>query len=286
MARSRDMRLFSPEHLAAIAATAVGAVLIVAVMRRLAGGVAIDPRLPGIVRNTPVVGGAAAVGGAGAVGGTAVVGGAGAAGRTGAAGGTGAVVIARGLALVILAGFVVEQVTYVARGLWTASVNLPLQLSDAATLVTIAALWRPRPGLMTELVWFWAFSATLQAVLTPDLDETFPDVLYFTFFATHSGVILGACLLVPGLRLAPRPRAALRVLGLTACFAVLAAAGCLATGGNYMFLRAKPGTGSLLDALGPWPWYILGAAVLGLVMLLVLEAIARPLTRGGRPAAS
>ncbi|MEA2192187.1 MAG: hypothetical protein QOI73_2308 [Solirubrobacteraceae bacterium] len=219
------MRLFSPEHLAALATTAFGAILMAIVPRR------IRPRQ--------------------------------------------AIALARALAIVILAGFVVEQVAYVARGTWSASVNLPLQLSDAATLTAVAALWRTRAGLLTELVWFWAFSASLQALLTPDLGYAFPDVLYFTYFATHGGVILAACLLVLGLRRLPRPWALWRVLGLTAAFAALAALGCLATGGNYMFLRAKPSNGSILDALGPWPWYLLGATAIGLAMLLVLEAIAR-----------
>jgi hypothetical integral membrane protein (TIGR02206 family) len=219
------MRLFSPEHLAALATTALGAILMATVPRR------IRPRR--------------------------------------------AIALARALAILILAGFVVEQVAYAARGTWSASVNLPLQLSDAATLTAVAALWRPRAGLLTELVWFWAFSASLQALLTPDLGYAFPDVLYFTYFATHGGVILAACLLVLGLRRLPRPWALWRVLGLTAAFAALAAIGCLATGGNYMFLRAKPSNGSILDALGPWPWYLLGATAIGLAMLLVLEAIAR-----------
>ena len=187
--------------------------------------------------------------------------------------------LARGLAIVILAGFVAEQATYAARGEWTARVNLPLQLSDAVTLVAIAALWRPRAGLLTELLWFWALGASLQAVLTPDLGDTFPDVLYFTFFATHSGAIAAACLLVVGMRLAPRPRGALRALRWTAALAGVAAIACLATGGNYMFLRRKPANGSILDALGPWPWYIAGAAVLALAILLVLEALARVAAR-------
>ena len=238
------MELFSPEHLAAIAVTALVAALLTAVARLHEGGVSDNSRQARAIRHTPSVN-----------------------------------TFARGLALVIAVGFVAEQATYVARGEWSVRVNLPLQLSDAVTFVAIAALYRPRAGLLTELAWFWALSASLQAVLTPDLHDTFPDVLYLTFFATHSGAIAAACLLVIGLRLAPRPRAALRALGATAAFALVAAAATLATGGNYMFLRRPPANGSILDAFGPWPWYIGGAAVLAAAVLPVLDVIARALTR-------
>ena len=40
-----------------------------------------------------------------------------------------------------------------------------------------------------------------------------------------------------------------------------------------MYLRDKPVHSSLLNLLGPWPWYILATAALSLVMLLVLAAI-------------
>jgi TMEM164 family len=50
----------------------------------------------------------------------------------------------RGLAVVILAGFVGEQLTHALRGQWAAQVNLPLQLTDAVTLVSVAALVRSR----------------------------------------------------------------------------------------------------------------------------------------------
>ena len=33
-------------------------------------------------------------------------------------------------------------------------------------------------------------------------------------------------------------------------------------GTNYGFLNGKPGTRSILDVLGPWPWYILVEIVL------------------------
>jgi membrane protein implicated in regulation of membrane protease activity len=39
-----------------------------------------------------------------------------------------------------------------------------------------------------------------------------------------------------------------------------------------MYLAAVPTHGSLLSVLGPWPWYILSAAAVALVLLLILDA--------------
>jgi uncharacterized membrane protein YwaF len=60
------------------------------------------------------------------------------------------------------------------------------------TLAAVAALWRPQSAWLVELVYFWALTASLQAVLTPDLGHGFPDPLFFTYFATHSGAVAAA----------------------------------------------------------------------------------------------
>jgi hypothetical integral membrane protein (TIGR02206 family) len=185
----------------------------------------------------------------------------------------------RCLAVVILVAYACEQLTYAVRGEWSARVNLPLHLTDAVTLASVAALWRPDVTALAELVYFWALTASLQAVLTPDLGQTFPDVLYFTYFATHAGAVAAACLLVFGARRAPRPGAVGRVYAVTFGFALLAALGTLVTGGNYMYLRRKPSQASLLDVMGPWPVYIVAGAGLGLVLFLALAWLARRASR-------
>jgi hypothetical integral membrane protein (TIGR02206 family) len=178
------------------------------------------------------------------------------------------------LAAVILAGWAGEYVADVVDGIWTLRYSLPLQLTDAVSLGAILALLTERQ-LLIELVYFWAFSASLQAVLTPDLGSTFPSAFYFTYFAYHVGSILTACLLVFGCRRYPRPYALWRAYALTLGWTAIAGLGDLITGGNYMYLAHKPLHASLLNAMGPWPAYIASGAILALAMFAVLAAIAR-----------
>jgi hypothetical integral membrane protein (TIGR02206 family) len=190
---------------------------------------------------------------------------------------------ARALALLIFAGWAGEYFADVLLGTWTIRYDLPLQLTDAISVTAIVALWT-RSATAVELVYYWSLTASLQATLTPDLSQSFPSVYYFTYFVYHVGAIVGACFLVLGCRLYPRPGAVRRVYAATFAFSLAAAVGDLLTGGNYMFLREKPEYSSLLDVMGPWPWYIASTAVLALVLLVIVKLLtdrARPQRLGG-----
>jgi hypothetical integral membrane protein (TIGR02206 family) len=179
--------------------------------------------------------------------------------------------LARALAVALL-GFEVAYHVVLLRGSYDAGSDLPLQLTDAATVVAALALWSPRP-LLFELTYFWGLTASLQAVLTPGLeaDERFPGFFYWHYFVAHSGAVVAALLLAFGEGLTPRPGAIPRMFLATAAWASVAAAANVVTGGNYMFLRERPDTASLLDYMGPWPWYILGAAPLAVALFALLD---------------
>ncbi len=190
--------------------------------------------------------------------------------------------VSRGLAALIGATYLAEHASFIARGTWSADFNLPLHLTDVVTIVSVLALWTARP-LLVELTWFWGLTASLQAVLTPDLGSAdFPELLWWTFFVTHSGAVVAALVLVVGRGIVPRPGAVWRAFGATVAVAAAAAAANLLTGGNYMWLREKPDEGSLLDLMGPWPWYIVSAAVLGLLLFSLLGALAARVRPGPR----
>jgi hypothetical integral membrane protein (TIGR02206 family) len=186
----------------------------------------------------------------------------------------------RALAVLMLSAYLAENIAIVVRGTWSLERSLPLQLTDAVTIISALALWRPRP-LLFELAYFWGLTASLQAVLTPDLDDAFPSLFFFTYFTTHGGAVVAAVFLAAGRGLVPRQGAVIRVFLATAAFAAVTGLTDLLTGGNYMFLREKPEAASLLDLMGPWPWYILSGALLALALFAALDAPFRGRRRGG-----
>ncbi len=174
------------------------------------------------------------------------------------------------LAALILMAWAGEYVADLARGTWTAEYSLPLQLTDAVSLSAILALLTRR-RLFVELVYFWSMTASLQAILTPDLGQNFPSVFYFTYFTYHVGSVVAACLLVFGCGLYPRPHAAWWVFGVTILWAALAGAADVIGGGNYMYLHYKPQHNSLMSLMGRWPWYVAQSGLVGLALLLAVQ---------------
>ncbi|HEV8129083.1 MAG TPA: TIGR02206 family membrane protein [Candidatus Eisenbacteria bacterium] len=146
---------------------------------------------------------------------------------------------------------------------------LPLHFCDLAVLLAVLAL-ATKGQTVSEILYFWGLSGTLIAMLTPDVDRGFPDTRCVSFFALHGGVAISAVLLAFGMGARPRPRANLRVFAITNLYALIVGVIDFVADENFLYLRRKPSQPSLLDVMGPWPWYILAADVLAFVIFWAL----------------
>ena len=144
---------------------------------------------------------------------------------------------------------------------------LPMQLCDWASVACIFALvWRHQ--LAYELAYFWGLSGTLQALLTPDVKEAFPDPLFISFFVSHCGILIAVFFMTWGLKRRPLPGSVWRAWLWSQLY--LMTAGLVdwlfhAHQANFGYLDDKPANGSLMNFFGPWPWYILVLEALSLI---------------------
>ena len=190
---------------------------------------------------------------------------------------------ARALALILVVDAAVFAIDPVIRHTWTARASLPLSLCDVALVIAAAACWWPRQPLLIELTWFWGLAGTLQAIATPDLTVGFPHLEFFEYVVGHLGIVIAALYLVVGLGYRPRARAVPRVFAITVLYTGFVGIMDAVLNADYMFLASRPVHWSLLSVLGPWPWYILSAAGLALVLLFALDA---PFRAGRRTASA
>jgi hypothetical integral membrane protein (TIGR02206 family) len=177
----------------------------------------------------------------------------------------------------VLAGILVANelgwhVWMVATHQWSVQTMLPLHLCSVTTWLSIIALVRPNL-LSFEFVYFLGIPGAGHTVATPDIGiYGFPHIRFFLTLVGHAAVVVAAGYLtfVEGFR--PTWGSFRRVLVWTNVY--LAAIFVLnrAIGSNYMYVARKPATASLMDFLGPWPWYILALEAVGLLHMLALYA--------------
>lgn len=175
-----------------------------------------------------------------------------------------------------IAAVVGVEVGMAIRGGWARPEYLcPLHLCDMAMFLAIYALLS-RQRWAAELLYFWAGAGTTLAMLTPDLQAGFPHWVFLVFFGLHGLVVVSALTLTFGFGLAPTAGAPWRALLATLAYAAVVGLVNVAWGTNFMFLRHKPDTATLLDHMGPWPVYILVGAI---VALAVFQLLALPFRR-------
>ncbi|MEK5382527.1 YwaF family protein [Niallia sp. FSL W8-0635] len=153
--------------------------------------------------------------------------------------------------------------------LWDASVMLPFHLCSISLILCLLLLitkWE----LVFQVVYFIGIIGALMAVITPELFLGYPHFRYFHFFVTHILIIWTCLYFVLVHQYKPTKKGLLLAVIFLNSSAVLTWIVNRVTGGNYMFLAYKPANSSLLDYLGPYPYYLLVLEIVALALFYIL----------------
>jgi len=178
-------------------------------------------------------------------------------------------VVSLSLAVVLIGTWIAWYVLFIARHWITLDNVFPMNLCDWATIAVLVALVRPSIFAF-ELAYFWSLAGTLQGLVTPDVNYSFPEPQFVVFMLGHAVILASVIYLMAGAKMRPVPASIPRVIGWSFAYAGAAALIDWVLGVNYGFFRAKPGHATALELLSDWPLYIPEMIVIGALATLVL----------------
>ncbi len=177
-----------------------------------------------------------------------------------------------GLAVTLLTFEVAWQTWRISTGQWNIQENLPLHMCSIFLIIN-SIMILTRNKTLFELSYCLGIGSGLMAFLTPDLGS------YGLWHFVAVQTLFGHGLLVTltfYMSIVERYRPTWLSIVKTFIYGITALLISylinLGLGSNYMFTMHKPASASLLDVLGPYPWYLLSMAGVGLVIMVLFVA--------------
>jgi hypothetical integral membrane protein (TIGR02206 family) len=177
------------------------------------------------------------------------------------------------IALIPLGGMLIRMSILACLGTFDYKLDLPLHLCRIVAIMAPFIMYY-RTKFFLGVLYFWVLVGTLNANLTPDLINGFPHFEYFVYFMIHSGLVIIPiyAIVVYGYKVTWRDMR--NTFLLTNLYMFVIHLINLFLGSNYFYTVEKPPVASLLDYMGPWPWYLLlGQGVVLFLMLVVFLPI-------------
>lgn len=175
-----------------------------------------------------------------------------------------------GLAAVLLVDEALIHLWWITAGKWDIQHMLPFHL--CALLVYLSSFMLITKNYRVyEFCYFFGIAGATQALLTPDnAPYDFPHWRYFSVFISHGSMVIAAIYMtrVEGLR--PTWGSALRAWFILHVYAIPVFILNALIGSDYLFINRPPDTPSLIDMMGPWPYYLIGVEALAILFIVLL----------------
>ena len=174
------------------------------------------------------------------------------------------------IGFLVMAQYIAWVTLEIIAGSFDIKLHLPFHLCRFANLM-IPMVMLKQNFRAYEVLYFWGFSGMIQAAITPDISQAFPHFHFFRFWLGHNGLILALLYATVVYEMRPTLDSLKRAFIALNIFFLASIPVNMILDANYFWICGKPVNDlgqhvpSLLDYMGPWPWYILTAEFVALV---------------------
>lgn len=162
-----------------------------------------------------------------------------------------------------------SMVLSLCEGSFSTKEDLPFHVCRFVALAAPFAIYYKNRFWM-GIFYFWILAGTLNANITPDIMYGYPHWQYFSYWLTHSVLVIIPIYWIIVLRNRIRFKDVVNAFWTANVFLLFTLTVNLLLDSNYMYTRQKPPVSSLLDYLGPWPYYLISGQALAGVLFLIL----------------
>jgi hypothetical integral membrane protein (TIGR02206 family) len=175
-----------------------------------------------------------------------------------------------GLATVLIVNESLYHLWRLTTAQWTIQEMLPLHL--CAIMVYLSAIMLvTKSTFLYSFLYFLGIGAALQAMITPNPGQWgFPHFRFFQTMISHGAIVTAPIYMTVVERYRPVFKDIWKIMIGLNIYMVPVQAINMAIGSNYLWVARKPPTASVIDYLGPWPWYIVSLEIITLVTCVVL----------------
>lgn len=147
---------------------------------------------------------------------------------------------------------------------------LPLHFCDIMLVCCAWSMFKPYSPL-SNCTYFCSLAATAQALITPSLEYDYPTPLYFSFFTSHSLVILCALFIPLVFKWVPKSSGKFLAQLFGICYLIAIYPINILLNTNFGFVLHIPESDSILSLFGPWPWYLVVMQIPGFIIIFFLD---------------
>ena len=172
------------------------------------------------------------------------------------------------IGIVVAASYLIWIFLEILAGTFDFKIHLPFHLCRVANIfIPLVLIYKN--DRVYQILYFWGMSGVFQGLLTPDITNDFPHFHFFRFWIGHNGTIIALVYasVVYGMR--PKIESIKHAFIALNIFLLVSIFANLILEANYFWICGKPPMKSLLDYLGPWPWYIFVAEFVALLHFIV-----------------